>query len=126
MGEEEEGEGEREQAGGHTGLQFFFLAVPQRSLYGGLQSPGAAPGPALGSFAFLPAGPAGALAPSAVAAPLGSLSPTPSPQRGRAGVLTGAPLSQPLPAEYSPGDAAQLPLQPWPPTRDAADATRPA
>lgn len=58
-----------------------------RSLYSGLQSPGA-PGPALGSFAFLPPGS----------------------------------------ADCSPGDAAQVPLQPspWPPTRDAVDPAGPA
>lgn len=42
-----------------SGLSFLFLLSLQRSLYSGLQSPGA-PGPALGSFAFLPSGSAGA------------------------------------------------------------------
>lgn len=37
----------------------FHLLFLQRSLYSGLQSPGA-PGPALGSFAFLPSGSTGA------------------------------------------------------------------
>ncbi|XP_052017935.1 myocyte-specific enhancer factor 2B isoform X1 [Apodemus sylvaticus] len=57
-----------------------------RSLHSGLQSPGA-PGPALGSFAFLPSGS----------------------------------------ADCSPGDAAQVPLQPspWPQSRDALDPARP-
>ncbi|XP_076770445.1 myocyte-specific enhancer factor 2B isoform X1 [Arvicanthis niloticus] len=57
-----------------------------RSLYSGLQSP-SAPGPALGSFAFLPSGS----------------------------------------ADCSPGDSAQVPLQPspWPPMRDTVDPARP-
>lgn len=42
-----------------SGLSFSSLLSPQRSLYSGLQS-ASAPGPALGSFAFLPSGSAGA------------------------------------------------------------------
>lgn len=41
-----------------SSLSFSALLFLQRSLYSGLQSPGA-PGPALGSFAFLPPGSAG-------------------------------------------------------------------
>lgn len=65
--EEEEEEGGREGRGREergrqvvrSSLSFPSLLFSQRSLYSGLQSPGA-PGPALGSFAFLPPGSAGA------------------------------------------------------------------
>lgn len=71
--EEEEEEGGREEAGGHTEprLSFPSSLSPQRSLYSGLQSPGTTPGPALGSFAFLPTGSAGAPTPSDLSAPWG-------------------------------------------------------
>lgn len=61
-GKEEGGNRERGRKEGQvvtSGLSFSFLLSLQRSLYSGLQSPGA-PGPALGSFAFLPSGSAGA------------------------------------------------------------------
>lgn len=46
------------------GLSFLSSHSRQRSLYSGLQSSAAAPGPALGSFAFLPTSSAGAPTPS--------------------------------------------------------------
>lgn len=57
--EEEGGRKEGERQVVRSGLSFPSLLFSQRSLYSGLQSPGA-PGPALGSFAFLPSGSAGA------------------------------------------------------------------
>lgn len=66
--------------------------------------------------------------PSDLPARLGPSCSQPRVWSGRVGVLTGFPLIQPLPADCSPGDAAQVPLQPspWPPTRDAVDPAGPA
>lgn len=52
-------EGERKAGGRWPHSASVFSSCLQRSLYSGLQSPAAAPGPALGSFAFLPTGSAG-------------------------------------------------------------------
>lgn len=59
-------EGKRKGGGrwSHPGLSFLSLHFRQRSLYSGLQSSAAAPGPTLGSFAFLPTSSAGAPTPS--------------------------------------------------------------
>uniref|UniRef100_A0A8C6FPQ1 Myocyte enhancer factor 2B n=1 Tax=Moschus moschiferus TaxID=68415 RepID=A0A8C6FPQ1_MOSMO len=110
-----------------------------RGLYGGLQSPcsTAAPGPPLGSFPFLPAGPPGMHLPW-LSEGVSTLPRPPEPQTGGLGGQAGeglpgvrASVSSSCPAEYGLGDPPPPPgllqpptLAPWQPSRaDGPPAT---